>query len=195
MHRTFKKNVYMGTIIILSSSIRTGRKSHRVAEFIASFIQSEGVHQAEIHDLNHYQFPLFEERLKFLSNPLPELQSLSDAIRAASGVIIVSPEYNGSYPAALKNVIDVFTDEWRMKPVGLCAVSGGHFGGAQLLQALNFTLWKIGAWVVPASFQVPFVDKNFKEDGATEDTEGLQKRLKLLTDKLYWCIEAHARMR
>ncbi|MBX2940150.1 MAG: NAD(P)H-dependent oxidoreductase [Ferruginibacter sp.] len=184
----------MGTIIILSSSIRTGRKSHRVAEFIANVIQSDGVHQAEMHDLNHYRFPVFEERLKFLADPLPELLALSDAIRASVGVIIVAPEYNGSFPAALKNVLDVFTDEWKMKPIGLCAVSGGHFGGAQLLQSLQFTLWKVGAWVVPASFQVPFVDKTFKEDGSTEDTEGLKKRLKLLTDKLYWSIEANARM-
>lgn len=184
----------MGTIIILSSSVRTGRKSHRVAEFIASVIQSDGVHQAELHDLSHYQFPVFEERLKFLSNPLPALQSLSDAIRASVGVIIVAPEYNGSFPASLKNVLDVFTDEWKMKPIGLCAVSGGHFGGAQLLQSLQFTLWKVGAWVVPASFQVPFVDKNFKEDGSVEDAEGVKKRFKLLTDKLNWCIEAHACM-
>lgn len=184
----------MGKIVIISSSIRTGRKSDRVSKFVVDFVNESGKYEAELHDLNQYQFPLFEERLKFQDNPLPSLVKLSEAILSADGVIIVSPEYNASYPAALKNVIDVFTNEWRMKPVGLCAVSGGQFGGAQLLQALNFALWKIGAWVVPASFQVPFVDKAILENGTVVDTEGMKKRLSLLTDKLFWCIEAGKRM-
>ena len=80
-------------------------------------------------------------------------------------MIIIAPEYNGGYPASLKNVIDLLTDEWRKKPVAISTVSDGSFGGTQVITALQFSLWKIRAWTVPAMFPVPKVMETFDEEG------------------------------
>ena len=85
----------------------------------------------------------------------------ADTIRKADGVIIVTPEYNGGYPASLKNIVDLLYDEWYRKT---CCnnklFSNGPFGGSQVITSLLFVLWKMKAWVVPATFPVTFVTEN-----------------------------------
>jgi len=62
----------MPTIAIISASIRTGRHSHRVALYFKKYIEDNKLGTVEILDLNEYQFPLFQERLKFQTIlPLP----------------------------------------------------------------------------------------------------------------------------
>ena len=139
----------MTNIAIISASVRTGRKSHRVALFFQNYLAANGLATTELLDLNAYQFPVFNERLKFQKDPSPELLDFTAKIKAADGVIIVTPEYNGGYPAALKNVTDVLYDEWRRKPIAISTVSDGPFGGMQVITSLQFSLWKIRAWTDP----------------------------------------------
>lgn len=118
----------MKKIAIISPSIRQGRKSHRVALWFRNYIRENNLAAAEIVDLAEYRFPLFEERLKLQPDPLPEAREFAARIKEADGVIIIAPEYNGGYPASLKNVLDLLTDEWRRKPVAISTVSDGPFG-------------------------------------------------------------------
>ncbi|WP_371068370.1 NADPH-dependent FMN reductase, partial [Salmonella enterica] len=104
-----------------------GRNSHRVALFFKNYIESNNLGSVEMLDLFEYQFPIFDERLKFQKNPSPSTIEFGEKIKAADGVIIVTPEYNGGYPASLKNVIDLLTDEWKRKPVAISTVSAGGF--------------------------------------------------------------------
>jgi NAD(P)H-dependent FMN reductase len=180
----------MKKIAIISSSIRRGRKSHRVALWFRRYLEENKLADAEILDLSEYRFPLFDERLKFQENPLPEAVELADRIRSADGVIIVTPEYNGGYPASLKNVVDLLTDEWRRKPVAITTVSDGSFGGTQVITSLQFSLWKTGAWTVPAMFPVPKVDEAFDEEGLPADPAAMNKRAARFTGELLRCIVA-----
>lgn len=184
----------MKKIAIISSSVRQGRKSHRVALWFRRYIEQNNIAETDIIDLAGYRFPLFEERLKLQQNPLPEAVELAGRIRSADGVIIVTPEYNGGYPASLKNVIDLLTDEWRRKPVAISTVSDGPFGGTQVITSLQFTLWKMGALTVPAMFPVPKVEAAFSEEGIPSDPEASGKRTARFTGELLWLIEAKTRM-
>jgi len=73
----------MTHIAIISSSVRTGRKSHRVALYFKNYLETHGLASAGILDLNEYKFPLFEERLHlqqcwiFQQRSLPLTGSLS----------------------------------------------------------------------------------------------------------------------
>src|SRR4051812_21266320 len=122
----------MPHIAIISSSVRTGRISSRVATYFKNFIEKGNYGTAEILDLKDYNFPIFEERLKNLPEPSKGLLDYADKITKADGVLIVTPEYNGGYPANLKNAIDVLYDEWHRKPVAIATVSNGVFGGTQV---------------------------------------------------------------
>lgn len=184
----------MPQIAILSSSVRTGRVSHRVALYFKKFLGERNLATAEILDLNEYQFPVFNERLKFQSNPSAEVLDFAAKIKGADGVIIVTPEYNGGYPASLKNVIDLLYDEWRRKPIAIATVSDGVFGGTQVITSLQFTLWKIRAWTVAAMFPAPRAHEAFDEKGNALDKAAVDKRATAFINELLWCVEAGKRM-
>ena len=184
----------MAHIAILSSSIRIGRNSHRVALFFKKLIEEKQLATVEILDLDEYRFPLFHERLMYQKDPAPEVVEFSKKIAGADGVIIVTPEYNGGYPASLKNVIDLLYPEWRRKPVAISTCSDGQFGGSQVITSLQFTLWKMKAWTVTAMFPVPNADHSFDENGIPASKEETEKRALPFLQELLWCIEANHRM-
>jgi len=184
----------MKTIAIIISSVRQERYSHRVALFFRNYLQENNLAETDIIDLQQYSFPIFDERLKFQENPSPEAMDFAERIRKADGVIIVTPEYNGGYPASIKNAIDLLTVEWRRKPVAISTVSNGDFGGSQVITSLQFVLWKLRAWTVPAMFPVPRVQEKFDETGKPADGEITAKRAATFTGELLWCIEAIQKM-
>lgn len=184
----------MKTIAILSSSVRRGRRSHRVALYLDRFLRENYDVKTDIIDLDEYDFPLFEERLKYTENPTAEMEDYTKRLNNADGVIIVTPEYNGGYPASLKNALDFHYDEWRRKPVAIATVSNGIFGGSQVITSLQFVLWKMKAWTVPAMFPTLKVSSSYDENGVPADAEGTEKRAKAFIDELMWCVEAKTRM-
>lgn len=184
----------MSDILIISSSVRKRRNSHRIALFLQKYIAGRGLGEPGILDLKEYDFPLFEERLTRAEDPEEKWREASERVNRAKGVIIVTPEYNGGYPASLKNVIDFMYKEWLRKPIALAAVSDGQFGGTQVVQSLQFVLWKIGAWTVPARFHASFADKSYDEHGVPADKELSEKMAGMFVDELLWCMEAKRRM-
>lgn len=184
----------MISIAIISSSIRRGRNSQRVALYLKNYLEDNKLASADILDLKEYDFPLFDERLSRQNDPLPGAVEFAARVREADGVIIVAPEYNGGYPASLKNVIDLLYDEWRRKPVAISTVSDGPFGGIQAITSLQFSLWKIRAWTVPATFPVTKVMDTFNEDGTPADRAVADKRAASFVSELLWCIEARTKM-
>jgi len=184
----------MAHISIISSSVRDGRNSHRVALYLQDYLMDNDLAQSEIIDLRKYKFPIFDERMRLQKDPTTQMTQFAEKIRLSDGVIIVTPEYNGSIPASLKNVIDFLYDEWHRKPIAIATVSTGVFGGSQALITLQFILWKMHAWTVPAVFQVGNVTENFNESGKAVDSEVSNKQAQMLVNELMWCVEANKRM-
>lgn len=184
----------MPNIAIISPSVRKGRKSHRIALYFLNLINETNLAEAEVLDLLKYNFPLFNERLKYQDLLFPEAIDFAEKIRSADGVIIITPEYNGGYPASLKNAIDLLTDEWRHKPVAFAAVSDGSFAGSQVITSLQFTFWKLGAITVPVLLRFPNIDHSFDENGIPSDKPKMDKRASALVNELLWYIEAKKRM-
>lgn len=185
----------MKKIVIIAASVREGRKSDRVALYFRDLLARKADISCEIADLMDYNFPVFNERLKFQKSPAPRVLEFAEKIRSADGVIIVTPEYNGGYPASLKNVTDLLYDEWKRKPLALVSVSGGPFGGAQVLTSLLFTMWKIGAWMVPAMFPVPKVEEAFDAEGKPADELVTGKRAETFINELLLMMEGAAAIR
>ncbi|WP_113662031.1 NADPH-dependent FMN reductase [Pedobacter nanyangensis] len=183
----------MSKIAIISASVRRGRKSHSVALYFKRFLEDRQLAEVAILDLDAYDFPIFEERLRFIENPTAQMLSFAKQIEEATGVIIVTPEYNGGYPASLKNVIDLLYAEWKRKPIAIATVSAGAFGGAQVITSLQFSLWKIGALMVPAMFPVPTIDKAFNEEGVPADPEAMDKKAGVFIHELLYWIKAKQR--
>jgi NAD(P)H-dependent FMN reductase len=188
-------NPHMPQISIISASIREGRKSHRVALFFKNYIEQHSLGSVEILDLNAYDFPIFTERLRYQESPLPKALEFSEKVKNSDGIIIVTPEYNGGYPASLKNAVDLLYDEWHRKPIAISTVSNGAFGGSQVITSIQFSLWKIRAWTVPAMFPVPNIEQSFDENGKPLDPEKTNKRAETFLKELLWCVEAANKMK
>lgn len=180
----------MPHIAIISASIRPDRKSHRVALYFEKYLADNELATTEIIDLREYNFPMFDDTLKKQENPDNQLLEYAKKIDSAHGVIIVTPEYNGGFPASLKNAIDVLYDEWRHKPLGIVTVSDGPFGGNQGLVSLQFSLWKMKAWTITEMFSVPNVSKTYSKDGIPEDKKATDKLAQVFVKELMWCIKA-----
>lgn len=180
----------MLNISIISSSIRPERNSHRVALYFKKYLEENSIATPNMLDLREYNFPLFDNTLKTQKNPSANVLDFAKKIMESNGIIIVTPEYNGSYPASLKNAIDVLYDEWKHKPIAIATVSAGPFGGSQALVALQFTLWKMKAWTIPAMFSVPNVQKAYDEKGYAIDKAATDKLSAVFIKELMWCVEA-----
>jgi NAD(P)H-dependent FMN reductase len=183
----------MRKISIISSSVRVGRKSHRVALFFKKYLEDHKLAAVEILDLDKYNFPLFEERLKYQKFLSAEVVDFAMKVKSSEGIIIITPEYNGGYPASLKNVMDLLYDEWYHKPIAISTVSESNFGGSQVITSLQFIFWKMRALIVPAMFPVPNVADFFDENGNPAGKSFSEKRLANFVNELFWCIEATER--
>jgi NAD(P)H-dependent FMN reductase len=177
-------------ISIISSSIRTGRKSHNVALYFQHFLNENRLATVEILDLASYNFPIFEERLKNQSNPSMVALEFKNKIISSDGIIIVTPEYNGSIPASLKNVIDLLYEEWHRKPIAFSTVSAGDFGGLQALTHLQFIFWKVRAWTFTANFPVSKVQEKFDDFGVPTNKQETDDYAKIFIDEFFKCIES-----
>jgi len=184
----------MEHICIISSSVRKERFSHRAALYLSGILKDKYHIESEILDLLQYKFPLFEERLKYLDSPSPETLDFAERVRKADGLILVVPEYNGGYPASIKNVIDLLTDEWRKKPVAFAVVSNGQFAGSQVIFSLQFTLWKIMAFTVSPALRIADIETTLDENGIPADKSLMDRRASSTIKELLWHIEANRRM-
>jgi NAD(P)H-dependent FMN reductase len=180
----------MPHIAIISSSVRIDRKSHRVALYFEKYLTENNICTTEILDLKIYDFPIFDERLKFQKNASAKALEFAEKIISADGIIIVTPEYNGGYPASLKNIIDLLYEEWRHKPVGIATVSAGIYGGSQVLTSIQFSLWKMKVWTIPATFPVSNVDTAYDELGNASDKLTTDAFAAVFVMELLWCIKA-----
>lgn len=182
-------------ISIISASVRIARNSHRLALYFQEYIRQNNLVEVEILDLNAYNFPVFDERLQYMKEPDAKVLEWSEKIKTSDGIIIVTPEYNGGYPASLKNAVDVLYPEWKRKPVAIASASNGPFGGAQVNTSLAFSLWKIGVLLVPSLYPVPKVQEAFYENGVPVDKEASDKRTKKFMDELLWLMGACSKMK
>lgn len=177
-------------ILVISTSVRKGRRSHGVALLVQKLIEKNTDTTVNLFDLKEANFPLFEERLNFMEDIPEAVQDFADKVKEADIIIPIIPEYNGSYPASFKNVFDLISGGWKGKVVGVITASNGRQGGAQCMQKAWTDFNKVGAIVIGNGVYVAEIGKNIDDDGSTSEdwiTDSILKyvdRLKSYADKL-----------
>jgi chromate reductase len=96
--------------------------------------------------------PLYNADIQTSTGDPPEVVALVNAVRAADGVLIVSPEYNWSIPGTIKNAIDwlsrVKDQPWANKPVALQSAAPGLLGGARMQYHMRQSLTSVEALIL-----------------------------------------------
>lgn len=124
------------------------------------------------------QFPFFNADLQAASGFPAEVQAFADDIRAANGVLFVTPEYNFSIPGALKNAIDWVSrlpnQPFKDKPVAIQSASTSPVGGARMQYHLRQTMVFVEAIVFtkPEIFIAHAATKFDEQAGTFNDQTG-----------------------
>ena len=152
---------------IIIGSTREGRSTDRAAKWVATVANTlEGV-EVTMLDLRGYDLPMFNEAVSPQYNPArnPEgvVKQWLDALASQDAFIVVTPEYNRSIPAVLKNALDYVAYEMEKKPVGI--VAHGSTNGAQAVSHLRGIIPGVLAISVPKAVFAPMAGSAFDENG------------------------------
>lgn len=188
-------------IAIIIGSTRQGRVTDKLAAWVQKEVASKA--DAVTLDLRDYPMPFFDEAVSPRYNPErnaePAVQKWLDAVAGFDGFVVVTPEYNRSTTAVLKNAIDVLDYQMENKPVAL--VGHGSSGGAQAIASLRMAFPGVGAVTLPqALFFTDRVGDAIDDDGIlkaelAENPYGPQANLKAQTDNLVAYAEALGALR
>lgn len=167
-------------IPVLLGSSRAERRSAQVAAFIVNQVEKKGM-TTELLDVRTMDLPHYEEA----HESLPQAKQWSETMQRADGLIVVSPEYNHSFPGVLKNTLDYLYDEYRHKPIGIVGTSKSQMGGVRMVEQLR--LVAIELHMVPIRNAVYFGEmrKKFDEAGELLD-EAYIERVDKMLDELLW---------
>lgn len=177
-------------VAVIIGSVRDGRFGSTVARwFVGQAEQREDV-DVELVDLVDFPLPL--EKATPGDPPDEETarlrQALATRLGRADAFVVVTPEYNNTLPAALKNAIDWIFDEWAAKPVGFVSY-GGMSGGLWAVSHLRHVFTELHA--VPLREQLIFHQVWNRFDGdAPRDAEDSEVAAKTLLNRLVWWGEA-----
>lgn len=186
----------MTKIAVVIGSTRQGRQTDKLAKWAAKGF--EGKAEVEVLDLRDYPVPFIDEPVSPRYNPErtpdPETKKWLDKVAEFDGFVFVTPEYNRSTSAVLKNAIDVIGHEIDDRPVAL--LGHGSTGGAQAVANLRMALPGIGAITIPqALFFSDHLADSISDDGELKEEVakrpyGPQSQLATQVEQLLWYADA-----
>jgi len=130
-------------IAIIIGSTRPGRKADAVAKWVYELAKKRGDAEYEVVDIKDYNLPLLDEPVPPSMHQYTQQHTKTWSAKIASfdAYVFVTPEYNHSTSAALKNAIDYLYQEWNNKAAGL--VSYGSMGGARAAENLRLVMGEL----------------------------------------------------
>lgn len=177
-------------IQIISGSPRTQSLTRRVALFLKKELASKTEHNIGLIDVRDWNMPLLESVIGSPEQAPDHLKPLANQMFAADAFILVTPEYNGSYSAALQNLLDHFPKQSR-KAFGLVTGSPGGLAGARASQQLLLLVPALFGIAAPNMLLIPFLDQKFSAEGELTDP-AFQKSVDHFITEFVWLAEALA---
>src|SRR5215203_6600292 len=183
----------MANIAIIVGSVRQNRQGIKVARWMEEKLKNRD-HIVYFIDPLQLNLPLLDKMYKEITNPSENLKQLRNQIVTADGYMPITPEYNHSTSAAMKNTLDYFLEEYYFKPSAIVSYSAGGFGGVNAAQHLRLIFAELGAPSISSSFPISRVQDVFDESGKLMD-ERYDKRIIRFLDEFEWYIEAFKNQR
>jgi NAD(P)H-dependent FMN reductase len=178
----------MAKIALIIGSVRRNRQGIKVARWMERKLLDRS-HIVYFIDPLELDLPLLDRMYKEMTDPPQKLKDLREKIKDAEGYMAVTPEYNRSTSAAMKNTLDYFLEEYFFKPSAIVSYSPGIFGGVNAAQQLRLIFAELGAPSIPSSFTISRVMNVFSENGELVD-ESYNKRVTRFLSEFEWYLEA-----
>src|SRR6201989_2999134 len=159
-------------ILIIPGSLRTGSHNAKLALAAADAVMRADAEATRI-SLADFPLPIYDGDLQVRSGVPINAVNLKRMIGAHQGVLIVTPEYNSSVPALVKNTIDAITraqdpheargQVFREKPFAIAAASQNRLGGTRALAALRLILSACHASGIPKQIALSVADEAYDD--------------------------------
>jgi NAD(P)H-dependent FMN reductase len=176
---------------IIVASTRQGRFADVITDWFVNEARTLDIAELDVVDLAEIPLPT-----DLPPEPTPGVKQLSAHLNEADAFIVVTPEYNHSFPASLKHAIDLTFEEWHAKPVAFVSY-GGISGGLRAVEQLRSVFAEMHAVTIRDTVSFHGGRAVFDEAGQPKDPEGPRRATKRMLEQLHWWALAlrDARMR
>jgi len=165
------KNVFKRLMIkikIISATDRPGSNALKVSRYIAPKYEELG---ADVSIVSLMDFPVKDVIGGRYGQKIESVDAFNDQILSADAIVVVLPEYNGSYPGILKLFIDYlpYPKGLEKKPVCIVGESSGTFGALRAVEQLQAVLGYRNAYIFPERVFISRVKQNFDPENGIKD--------------------------
>ncbi|WP_329092433.1 MULTISPECIES: NADPH-dependent FMN reductase [unclassified Streptosporangium] len=175
-------------LAVIIGSTRDGRFGPTVAGWFTARARRRGDLDIDLIDLAETGLP---QTLSDQDEPAPaEVAALAPRLAAADAFVVVTPEYNRSFPAPLKTAIDWYHEEWQAKPVAFVAY-GRDSGGLHAVEQLRQVFTELHAVAIRDAVTLPRYWELFAADGTwPKATAECNTAVRTTLDRLAWWARA-----
>jgi NAD(P)H-dependent FMN reductase len=176
-------------IEIIAGSPRTGSLSFRVAKYLHGQLQENApTHRIGLINMQEVRLPFIQSVWQTAEHVPEEFKAVATRMFESQAIVIVSPEYNGSYSPAMKNFFDHFPKQKR-KAFGVVTSSDGAMGGMRAAQQILQLVPALFGIASPTLLIVPTVQNKFDAEGRLVD-EAYGKNVEGFIGEFLWLAEA-----
>ncbi|MBV2151895.1 NADPH-dependent FMN reductase [Kitasatospora sp. SUK 42] len=177
-------------VAVVLGSTRAGRFAPVVGDWLLGHLEARGDMAADLVDLAETPLPTV---MPSFGGELPPgdselLESVTPRLAAADAFVFVTPEYNHSFPAPLKNAIDWHNQQWHGKPIGFVSY-GGLSGGLRAVEQLRVVMAELNATTIRNTVSFHGASQCFDADGKPHDPAA-DAAARTMLDQLAWWAEA-----
>ncbi|MDL2077923.1 NAD(P)H-dependent oxidoreductase [Streptomyces sp. GXMU-J15] len=170
------------TVTVVIGSNRHGRFGPVVADWLLEHVERREGLTPEVVDVAALDLPTSFART---AQAAAALADVTPKLARADAFVVLTPEYNHSYPAGLKNLIDWHYEEWRAKPVALVSY-GGMAGGLRAAEHLRQVFAELHAVTVRDTVSFHNAGAAFDDSGRLKDPTAPDAAAKTMLDQLEW---------
>jgi len=185
-------------LAVIIGSVREGRFGPVVASWFVDQARLHGEFDVDVIDLAEAHLPLQLPAVPPAMDPHPVrpdgMAELTERLDAADAFVIVTPDYNRSFPASLKAAIDWHFTQWSGKTVGFVGYSGAS-GGLLAIEGLRQVFNELDAHTLREYVSFPRYYQLFDEDGALREPDEPAAAARGMLDRLQWWARALAAAR
>lgn len=171
-------------LAVITGSTREGRFGARVARWFTRLAGEHPRFEVDAIDLMDIALP---DRLT--KEPAPATVAYRARLDVAEAAVLITPEYNHSYPAPLKQAIDLAMPEWKTTPVAFVSY-GGMSGGLRAVEALRPVLSEVHAITTRDVVSLHRPWGAFDEEGRLQEDIGADEAAGIMLDRLAWWADA-----
>ena len=180
---------YRLQLAVIIGSVRDGRFGPTVANWFVGEARARDDVQVDLVDLADVPIGSAAPTTSPPDHVLQALGSLTPRLDAADAFVVVTPEYNHSYPGALKNVIDWHNAQFHAKPVAFVSY-GGVSGGLRAVEHLRVVFAELHAVTTRDTVSFHGAWEQFDGDGRPKDPHGPATAATALLNQVTWWARA-----